>query len=74
MIAQALFSNFGGGRRLTDYDVAELCSDAEELERALHWGLAMRLGQRLSGGVAGGLERSHLSIWGGRASTYPRSW
>ena len=60
MIAQALFSNFGGPGHFADYDVAELCSD-EELERAAHWGLAMRLGQRLSGGVASSLERSTLS-------------
>ena len=60
MIAQALFSNFGGAGHFADYDVAELCHD-DELERAAHWGLAMRLGQRLSGGVASSLERSSLS-------------
>jgi len=59
MIAQALFSNFGGAGRFGDYDVAELCSE-EELLHASHWGLAMRLGQRLSGGVASSLERSAL--------------
>ena len=61
MIAQALFSNFGGAGRFDDYDVADLCNP-DELQRALHWGLAMRLGQRLSGGVASSLERSALSL------------
>jgi exopolyphosphatase/guanosine-5'-triphosphate,3'-diphosphate pyrophosphatase len=65
MIAQALFSNFGGAGRFGDYDVAELCSE-EDLLHASHWGLAMRLGQRLSGGVASSLERSALSRQDGR--------
>lgn len=60
MMAQALFSNFGGGRGLPDPATAALCT-AEELERASFWGLAMRLGQRLSGGLAASLERSTLS-------------
>ncbi len=59
MIAQALFSSFGGGRELPYPRVAALCSDAE-LRRAALWGYAMRLGQRLSGGVAAGLEHSRL--------------
>ena len=61
MVAQALFSNFGGGGSFSDYDVADLCSP-DELQRASQWGLAMRLGQRLSGGVAASLERSSLSL------------
>ncbi len=60
MIAQALFSNFGGGEILPYPAIAELCGE-KELRRALHWGLAMRLAQRLSGGVAAGLKRSRLS-------------
>jgi exopolyphosphatase/guanosine-5'-triphosphate,3'-diphosphate pyrophosphatase len=60
MIAQALFSSFGGGRDLPYADVAALCTP-DELRRASLWGYAMRLGQRLSGGVAAGLERSRLS-------------
>jgi exopolyphosphatase/guanosine-5'-triphosphate,3'-diphosphate pyrophosphatase len=59
-IAQALFSNFGGGRSFSEPRVAALCP-AAMLERAYRWGLAMRLGQRLSGGLAGSLERSRLS-------------
>ncbi|MBV9931233.1 MAG: Ppx/GppA family phosphatase [Alphaproteobacteria bacterium] len=60
MIAQALFSNFGGGRSFPDAAVAALCPP-RDLERAALWGLAMRLGQRLSGGLAGPLESSRLS-------------
>jgi exopolyphosphatase / guanosine-5'-triphosphate,3'-diphosphate pyrophosphatase len=61
MIAQALFCNFGGGRDFTELEVARLCS-REQLERACRWGLAMRLGQRLSGGLAAGLELSRLAV------------
>jgi exopolyphosphatase/guanosine-5'-triphosphate,3'-diphosphate pyrophosphatase len=60
LIAQALFSNFGGGRSLGDPALMALCSP-EALGRAARWGLAMRLGQRLSGGLAGALERSALA-------------
>jgi exopolyphosphatase/guanosine-5'-triphosphate,3'-diphosphate pyrophosphatase len=60
MIAQALFCNFGGGRDLPYAKIAALCSP-EKLRRAANWGLAMRLGQRLSGGVAACLKRSRLS-------------
>ncbi len=59
MIAQALFSNFGGGRDFPDRRIAALCSGSE-LACAARWGLAMRLGQRLSGGLASSLERSRL--------------
>jgi len=59
MLAQALFCAFGGGRDLPYPAIAALCTP-EELECAARWGYAMRLGQRLSGGVAAGLERSRL--------------
>jgi exopolyphosphatase/guanosine-5'-triphosphate,3'-diphosphate pyrophosphatase len=61
MVAQALFSNFGGGGSFGDLAVARLCTK-EELHRAMVWGLAMRLGQRLSGGVAASLEASRLVV------------
>jgi exopolyphosphatase/guanosine-5'-triphosphate,3'-diphosphate pyrophosphatase len=60
MLAQALFCNFGGGRELPYPAIAALCSP-EKLRRAANWGLAMRLGQRLSGGVAECLRKSELS-------------
>jgi exopolyphosphatase/guanosine-5'-triphosphate,3'-diphosphate pyrophosphatase len=60
MLALALFRAFGGGRELPYSEIAALCTP-EELARAGQWGLAMRLGQRLSGGVAAGLEHSRLA-------------
>lgn len=63
-MAQALFTNFGGGVGVVD-ELTRLCTQ-KELEQAARWGLAMRLGQRLSGGVAGPLELSRISIEGDR--------
>jgi exopolyphosphatase / guanosine-5'-triphosphate,3'-diphosphate pyrophosphatase len=57
MLGQALFTHFGGDgvppivNRLIGFDSAA---------HAMRWGLAMRLGQRLSGGVPGPLETSSL--------------
>jgi exopolyphosphatase / guanosine-5'-triphosphate,3'-diphosphate pyrophosphatase len=60
MIAQALYCNFGGSDEdFSALGIARLCSK-ERLRRASLWGLAMRLGQRFSGGVAASLERSRL--------------
>jgi exopolyphosphatase / guanosine-5'-triphosphate,3'-diphosphate pyrophosphatase len=59
MIGQALAASFGGGTVPTPV-VAQLAS-ADELARASAWGLAMRLGQRLSGGVAEPLGQCHVS-------------
>lgn len=63
IMAQALSSNFGR-ERLPDPAVMQLCTEAE-LRRAHQWGAAMRLGQRLSGGVASVLKRSSVTIDGG---------
>jgi exopolyphosphatase/guanosine-5'-triphosphate,3'-diphosphate pyrophosphatase len=60
LMAQALSSNFGRDK-LPDPSVTQLCRP-EELERARQWGLAMRLGQRLSGGVGSVLSNTHLAI------------
>jgi exopolyphosphatase / guanosine-5'-triphosphate,3'-diphosphate pyrophosphatase len=60
MLAQALFRNFGGEKDLPYPAIAALCGP-EKLRRAATWGLAMRLAQRLSGGVAACLKRSRLS-------------
>jgi exopolyphosphatase/guanosine-5'-triphosphate,3'-diphosphate pyrophosphatase len=57
-MAQALAANFGRDR-LPDPRLAQLCRD-EQLERAHCWGAAMRLGQRLSGGVGSVLKRTSL--------------
>ena len=60
IMAQALTSNFGR-EKLPDSKLAQLCTE-DELLRAHQWGLAMRLGQRLSGGVASVLEHTGLSV------------
>jgi exopolyphosphatase/guanosine-5'-triphosphate,3'-diphosphate pyrophosphatase len=59
MMGQALYTSFGGDRPLPVVDA--LCS-AEDKARAHSWGLAMRLGQRFSGGVAEALETSRLAL------------
>ena len=59
IMAQALSANFGRDR-LPEARLAELCKD-EQLGRANLWGLAMRLGQRLSGGVGSVLKRTSLA-------------
>lgn len=59
LVAQALFTSLGGGVN-SPAPLAAL-APAEALQRAAAWGLAMRLGQRLSGGLAGPLSRTTLS-------------
>lgn len=63
IMAQALSSNFGRDR-LPDPRLTALCKD-EKLRRAHCWGLAMRLGQRLSGGVASVLKRTRMTVENG---------
>ncbi|UZK69983.1 Ppx/GppA family phosphatase [Sphingomonas sp. S1-29] len=58
LLAQALFTCFGGGTESPDPLVR--LADPDALETAMRWGLAMRLGQRLSGGVASPLHSSAL--------------
>jgi exopolyphosphatase/guanosine-5'-triphosphate,3'-diphosphate pyrophosphatase len=62
IMAQALSSNFGRDK-LPDPRLAELCS-AADLQRAHRWGVAMRLGQRLSGGVGSVLQKTSLTFDG----------
>ncbi|WP_174296881.1 Ppx/GppA phosphatase family protein, partial [Sphingomonas bacterium] len=57
-IAQTLHVSLGGGPMPPD-PIARLAT-RDAIERATVWGLAMRLGQRLSGGLAGPLLRSRL--------------
>ncbi len=59
LVAQALFTSLGGGVN-TPEPLGVLALPAD-LKRAIHWGLAMRLGQRMSGGLAGPLQRSSLA-------------
>ena len=60
MLAQALWTAMGGTTQSPD-PLGRLASEAA-LRRAATWGLAIRLGQRLSGGVADPLRRSRLSL------------
>lgn len=60
IMAQALSANFGR-EQLPDARLAQLCKEGQ-LRRAHCWGLAMRLGQRLSGGVASVLKQTRLSV------------
>lgn len=59
-IAQALFTGFGGGTAIIE-TLLGLASRAD-LEQAARWGLAIRLGQRFSGGVETPLEGSRLEV------------
>ncbi len=63
MVAQALHTALGGG---TDApEPLTSLADRDDLARATQWGQAIRLAQRLSGGVAGPLRRSSVAIAGG---------
>ncbi len=64
LMAQALSSSFGTSD-LPDPRLDELCRPAD-LHRAHLWGLAIRLGQRLSAGVGSILERAPLDVDGDR--------
>ncbi|OYW87361.1 MAG: hypothetical protein B7Z20_05310 [Sphingobium sp. 32-64-5] len=63
MVAQALHSAFGGGLEGT-VEVNGLAS-ADALQRAVQWGMAIRLAQRLSGGAAKPLEGTGIRVAGG---------
>lgn len=54
MLAQALYTSLGGGDETTEG--MEKLASADALYRSVQWGLAIRLAQRLSGGVASALE------------------
>ncbi len=59
MMAQALFSSFGADG---EPEIVAMLAAPEDRRKALRWGLAMRLGQRLSGGVAAPLKSSALTL------------
>jgi len=59
LMAQALYSNFGAQELLPNERLLGLCQP-QHVERAHRWGLAMRLGQRLCGGVAEALGGTSL--------------
>ena len=64
LVAQTLFTALGGG--ISSPAPLTQLAPWDELRRAMIWGLAIRLGQRLSGGVATPLERTRLARDGTR--------
>jgi len=58
MLGQALYTSFGGGNDIFPGG-GQLASE-QATKRAISWGLAMRLGQRLSGGTRNPLEQTHI--------------
>ena len=58
MIGQALYTNFGGGPR--PFPVDDHVAPPHMLNRAIGWGLAIRLAHRLGAGTHDVLERSAL--------------
>jgi exopolyphosphatase/guanosine-5'-triphosphate,3'-diphosphate pyrophosphatase len=60
LVGQALHSTFGGGG--SQPPVLGALAPIEDLHRAHLWGLALRLGQRLSGGVAEPLMHTGISL------------
>ncbi len=65
IVAQTLYSCLGGGGDTPPPPLDRL-APAPALAAAHRWGLAMRLGQRLSGGVAAPLQRTDLRRGRGR--------
>jgi exopolyphosphatase/guanosine-5'-triphosphate,3'-diphosphate pyrophosphatase len=70
IMAQALSANFGRDS-LPDPRLTQLVK-SEQLARAHCWGLGMRLGQRLSGGVGSVLEGTRLSAGDGVINLHVR--
>ncbi len=60
ILGQALFSCFGGGANI--YPNGGRLADKEAMNRAIAWGLTVRLAQRLSGGRAGLLSRTKIRL------------
>ncbi|WP_293703275.1 MULTISPECIES: Ppx/GppA family phosphatase [unclassified Sphingopyxis] len=64
LLARALHAGFGGAD--SDFpDMGPLVS-GERLARARQWGLAIRLAQRLTGGVEAPLKASHIALIDGK--------
>ena len=58
MLGQALFTSFGGGTGV--FPGGGKLASEEATRRAICWGMAMRLAQRLSGGTRNPLEHTRL--------------
>ncbi len=64
MLGQALYTSFGGGT--SAFPGGEKMAGDKAMRRAAEWGLAMRLAQRISGGLAGPLRESRVYVKEGR--------
>ena len=62
MLAAALHACFGGAPSSPDLGMLWRLADPTALARAYSWGLALRLGQRLTGGTAQALAASRLTV------------
>lgn len=60
MVAQALFTSFGGGAK--PYPLEHDLVTEEMIAHAISWGLAIRLAQRITGGTRALLAQSSLSL------------
>ena len=73
LLARALYAGFGG----TDAEFPAMGSlvTPERLARARQWGLAIRLAQRLTGGIQAPLGGSSIALSGGKLRlTLTREW
>lgn len=64
LLAQALAAGLGK-EQLADQNLLQMCKP-KELRRAREWGLAIRTGQRLSGGIASVLRETRLEVRSGK--------
>lgn len=64
LLARALYAGFGGAD--SDFPAMDRLVSADRLERARQWGLAIRLAQRLTGGVEAPLKASGIALVDGR--------
>ncbi|UKK85481.1 Ppx/GppA family phosphatase [Sphingopyxis sp. BSN-002] len=64
LLARALYAGFGGAD--SDFPVMGNLVSADRLERARQWGLAIRLAQRLTGGVEAPLKASGIALVDGK--------
>ncbi len=60
LLARALHAGFGGAD--SDFPMMDSLVSAERLARARQWGLAIRLAQRLTGGIEAPLKASAVAI------------
>ncbi len=66
MLAQALHTSLGGST--VPHPMLTGLANAGQIALAIVWGLAIRLGQRFSGGLAGPLQRASLGLKPGQVT------